>query len=251
MNRKLELWKGFCQEYMSNSWKVPLFNTGQDKTVSLISYGLDKRLILERSASMERLVIEQVTLVLNDFYEREDIYEGLIYMIYYENNNLAVPLYIGKSEKYGKQGNNLSINIKNIDRNQNKEKFCRWGSSYYYHIGDLSAVVCPNHSPAKIQRKYQRWAKLLFEEYPSLTPRLKQEVYFWIYAWKKGSCGIFPELGGTSLTALEYQLIAIADELFPEFILNEEGVNRGKQFIWLILLEIYSKILHEYLMNSG
>ena len=139
--------------------------------------------------------------------------------------DLVIPLYVGKSEKYGKNGGNLSANIKNIERNQHK--FCRWGYGYAYHLGDLSAVVCEGHTEAKKTNKYKRWAGNLFEKYPAANPKLKSPVHFWIKAWEKDETGIWPEFGATSLTFLEYLLISVASDLFPQRMLNEEGINRS------------------------
>jgi hypothetical protein len=66
----------------------------------------------------------------------------------------------------------------------------------------------------------------LFAAFPSETPQLRRETYFWIKAWKHGSTGIWKEYGETSLTFLEYLLIGVASDLFPDLLLNEEGVNR-------------------------
>lgn len=225
INPQLNLWNEFCNQYMNNYFKTPLFETlGYEVATKL--YGKTNKLLLKRSAEMEAFVIQEVSLVLNDFYGAKNEYEGLIYMIYWHEENLVIPLYIGKSEKYGRSGNNLSANICNIDRNMNKDKFCRWGDSYAYHIGDLSAVVCPGHPVEKISRKYQKWADRLFESYPTYYPKLRQPIYFWIHAWKTGSLGIWKDFGSTALTALEYHLISVGSTIFSRFLLNEEGVNR-------------------------
>lgn len=130
---------------------------------------------------MESLLISEVKRVLNVYEQEINQYEGLIYMMYILVDNIPTPLYIGKSEKFGKKGDNLSQNIANIEKN--KSFFCRWGDNYAYHISDLSAVVCPNHSESKQLKEYENWASLLFESYPSMQPVLNQEVYFWIHAW--------------------------------------------------------------------
>jgi hypothetical protein len=144
-------------------------------------------------------------------------------MMFWLDGNLVLPLYIGKSEKYGKN-KNLSTNIANIKKNHHL--FCRWGYNYAYHIGDLSAVVCPGHPQGKINRKYTKWAERLFTAFPSEKPELRRDTYFWIEAWKHGSAGIWKEYGETSLTFLEYLLIGVASDLFPDLLLNNEGVNR-------------------------
>lgn len=204
--------------------------------------------LAERSNGMENFVVNEVSKVIDDFNSGTNVYEGLIYLMYYLENDLVIPIYIGKSEKYGKQGSNLSANIKGINNNSNKGYFCRWGDNYAYHIGDLSAIVCPNHQENKKQRKYKKWASKLFETYPDTNPKLKQNVFFAIHAWQQGSIGIFPEFGDTTLTALEYQLISVAATLFPQYLLNQEGVNRGRT-VWLAWLSLYSMGLSDYLIR--
>lgn len=103
-------------------------------------------------------------------------------------------------------------------------------------------------------KKYKKWANALFETYPTHEPILKEEVYFWICAWKKGNIGIFQEFGSTPLTALEYQLISVAATLFPEYLLNYEGVNRGRRITWIIwitLSNFYSMSLLKHLSGVG
>ncbi|MBD2076702.1 hypothetical protein H6F86_22995 [Phormidium sp. FACHB-592] len=173
---------------------------------------------------MENFVIDEVNKVLIDFQQGEEKYEGLIYMMYWLKNEQVLPLYIGKSEKYGKKGTNLSANIANIS--SNKSFFCRWGNNYAYHIGDLSAIVCPDHPSSQQNPKYRKWANCLFNSYPSNYPQLRKETYFWIHAWEKEKIGIWKEYGHSPLTALEYHLISVASVAFPTLLLNEEGVNR-------------------------
>jgi len=92
---------------------------------------------------MDELIVSEVQKVIHDYADGQDGYEGLIYLMYKVRGQLVIPLYVGKSEKFGKGGGNLSAKIKNIERNQHK--FCRWGYGYAYHLGDLSAVVCTGH----------------------------------------------------------------------------------------------------------
>jgi hypothetical protein len=137
----------------------------------------------------------------------------------------VVPFYIGKTETIRKGDRNLSVNIKNL--HTDRSKFARWGDGYAYHIGDLSAVVLPGHDPGKINKKYKDWAESLFLKYPTETPELKDEVFFWAKAWKKEEVGIWPDFGATRLTFLEYLLIGVASSAFPDDLLNREGQNRG------------------------
>jgi len=223
LENKHFLWDDFCRKNSILDKGVSLFECDGMHT-EVLSYGKDNRSILKRSQEMEALVIHEVERVITDFNKGTNVYEGLIYLMFWKQDNRAVPLYIGKSEKFGKRGRNLSENIRDINRN--KGKFCRWGYNYAYHIGDLSAVVCEGHLKDKINPKYQKWAKTIFKSFPSKTPELKRPVYFWITAWEKGNIGPWKEFGETSLTFLEYLLIGLCSCLFPEIILNEEGVNR-------------------------
>ena len=190
-------WDNFCSRYGVAEKGVPLFEVNNN-VVDLIEIGRDKRLFLKRSKAMETNVIQEVKKVLSDHKSKADHFEGIIYMMYRLLSDRIVPLYIGKAEKYGKNGGNLSENIRDIERNAHK--FCRWGYGYAYHVGDLSAIVCPGHPQEKRRGKYVKWANALFEDFPSKTPRLKFPVYFWIHAWEKGNIGIWEDFGEISLT---------------------------------------------------
>ncbi len=218
-----KIWDNFCSRYGVADRAVPLFEVNNN-VVTVIEIGRDKRFFLKRSKAMESDVTKEVRKVLGDHKSGDGRFEGLIYMMYRLSSNHIVPLYIGKAEKYGKSGGNLSENIKDIERNNHK--FCRWGYGYAYHVGDLSAIVCPGHPQEKRRGKYVKWANALFEDYPSESPRLRFPVYFWIHAWEKKNIGIWEEFGEISLTFLEYLLIGVASKLFPNDMLNQEGINR-------------------------
>jgi hypothetical protein len=222
MNKE-ELWETFVKNHRILNFPVPLFKC-HDLIVETIERGIEKKSFLKRSPEMEYLLISEVNKVINDFNQNSEIYDGLIYMMYKIRDNKVIPLYIGKSEKYGKKDKNLSVNIKNIEKNN--DKFCRWGYNYAYHTGDLSAVTCLGHNQEKINKKYHKWAASLFQNFPSEQPRLKEMVYFWIKAWDKNDFNILKEYGPIKVTFLEYLLIGIASELFPRELLNDEGVNR-------------------------
>jgi hypothetical protein len=223
LDKKLAFWNSFCEEHDILDKGVPLFQCVGDK-VDVFPYGNNHRIILKRSQEMETLVVNEVEKVISDFKVGSNTYEGLVYLMFWKEGNGVVPLYIGKSEKYGRKGGNLSANIENIRNNHSK--FCRWGYNYDYHIGDLSAVVCEGHPENKIRSKYRKWAETLFESFPTSSPDLKRQTYFWITAWKLGDIAPWKEVGSTSLTFLEYILIGLASSIFPGTLLNEEGVNR-------------------------
>ena len=217
---KSEIWNQFCSKSNVFSGSVPLFKEDSG-TVQTFRYGKNERLLLKRSEEMEALLSTQVETLTKDYESASNNYEGIIYMMLWKKEEGIVPLYIGKSEKYGINNTDLSTNLTDP-----RGKFSRWGYNYAYHIGDLSAVVCEGHSPDKGTPKYYKWADKLFTSYPSSTPKLKQNVWFWAKAWKAGSIGIWEDFGPTSLTFLEYLLIGVASDLFPNDLLNMEGVNR-------------------------
>lgn len=64
----------------------------RQKSLLVYHYQQNNRLILKRSKAMENFVIAEVNKVLNDFHEMQDIYEGLIYIMYKINNGMIVPL---------------------------------------------------------------------------------------------------------------------------------------------------------------
>jgi hypothetical protein len=222
LEKKLAIWDGFCREHRILERSAPLF-AESGGAVALFPRGNGGRPVLARSPEMEALVVSETRKVLDDYSSGAGEYEGLIYMMFWPEGGRVLPLYVGKSEKYGRGGGNLSANIAGIERN--RHKFCRWGDGYAYHIGDLSAVVCPGHPPAT-NSKYRRWADRLFKSWPSADPRLRRETRFWVEAWRKGTEGPWREYGATSLTFLEYQLIGVASDLFTDTLLNAEGVNR-------------------------
>ena len=74
--------------------------------------------------------------------------------------------------------------------------------------------------------KYRRWAARLFMEAPSEAPRLRTPVRFWCTGWGPSLRNIWPEFGSCPLAFAEYLLIGIAGLLFPDELLNDEGVNR-------------------------
>jgi hypothetical protein len=75
--------------------------------------------------------------------------------------------------------------------------------------------------------KYRKWAKVLFEYAPTPNPRLRFDVRFWCTGWGPEAMGIWREFNPCPLAFAEYLLIGVAGTLFPDDLLNEEGVNRA------------------------
>jgi hypothetical protein len=218
----VNIFNNFIDKYNIDT-NCNLFDIDDNLNVNTILYGKEKY-VLKRSKSMENLIINEVNKTILDYENNTSIYDGLIYMMYKKENNNIVPLYIGKSEKFGKNNKNLSINIKDIEKNSGK--FCRWGYNYAYHMGDLSAIVLTGHDETKITNKYTSWANKVFKNIKTNNPQLKTNIYFWIKAWNSNDIGLWEDFGKTSLTFLEYQMIGTCSKLFPNDLLNFEGVNR-------------------------
>jgi len=219
---KLALWDGFCREHRVRESGVPLFACDSAGKVVAAPFGKDGRMILQRSSEMEALVVREVRKILS----ADAQHDGLLYMMHWrEDSGRIAPLYIGRAGKYGKGGGNISANIVGIERDTSK--FARWGSGYAYHIGDLSAAACIGHGPDKVVKKYDRWAQRLFCDAPTSSPTLRRPVYFWATAWNPESYSIWPDFGSCFLAFQEYLLIGVAAQLFPDVLLNDEGVNRS------------------------
>ena len=220
---KREVWNSWISQYADLSDPVPLFETDEDGVVQVKNHGRDNRPILKRSRRMESLLSTEGRKVVDDWQGSDDTYEGVIYIMYTLAGVQLVPRYVGKAGKYGTDGERLSANLRNV--RTNRSKFARWGDGYAYHIGDLSAAVLDHHEDPDVNRdrnppgKYQKWADALFVED---TRQLKQPVYFWARAWKYDDTGPFYGFE-TSLEALEYNLINLGSDLYPEKVLNSEG----------------------------
>jgi hypothetical protein len=227
MESHREIWRQFCDSQdVKGAW-VPLFETTPDGTVNTKIIGQTNiRPVLCRNADMEELVRRECRKLIDDWKAHEAKYDGLIYMMAYEESGEVVPLYIGKTETLGKSGGNLSANIKGIERDTSK--FARWGDNYAYHIGDLSAAVLPGHDASQVSRKYIEWGKALFQDCPSESPVLNRPVFFWAKAWSGNDIGIWEQFGPTRLTFLEYLLVGVSSSAFGGTLLNREGQNRTR-----------------------
>ena len=217
------VWNRWVERYVSPETPVPLFETDDALTVETKTHGRDDRPILKRSPRMELQLESAVKSVVGDWKSFDDTYDGVIYLMYTLDGDEVVPRYIGKAGKYGRDGESLSSNLSNIETN--RTKFARWGDGYAYHIGNLSAVVLDHHERESVSRddprtkKYHEWASALFE--PE-SRRLRQPVYYWARAWRHDDVGPFYGFE-TSLEVLEYYLIGLASQLYPEELLNSEG----------------------------
>ena len=217
---KQAIWDKFCYRFSIAGTCVPLFSTDADGNVQHKPVGKDRRPILMRSHECESMILSVTDLLVDDWTNKVNQFDGMIYMMGWKQAGKFVPLYIGKTETFGKGDRNLSANVKNLHKD--KSKFARWGDNYAYHLGDLSACVLPSHAEEKKTMKYQSWADCLFTQ----GTQLRQPVYFWAKAWKPAHIGIWEEYGATPLAFLEYMLIGVAGQTSPN-LLNREGLARS------------------------
>lgn len=220
---KRDVWDDWISEYVDTSEPVPLFATDDSGRVRIGTHGTDDRPILQRSQAMETLLATEGRKVVVDWQEDDDTYEGVIYLMYTLDGDEVVPRYVGKAGKYGRDGDGLSSNLKNVSTN--RSKFARWGDGYAYHLGELSNALLAHHDDDSLNQessaplKYQQWADALFE---NGTRLLREPVYFWARAWRVDDTGPFYDFE-TKLEALEYYLIDLAASLYPESLLNSDG----------------------------
>jgi len=215
MTVKEDLWQGWANRYVNTENPTPLFETDSNLTVQYKNYGQNDRRILKRSEEMEDRVRSEGRKVINDWETTDDTYEGLIYLMYWLEGGDMVPLYVGKTGKYGRDGEGLSANLRGL-RGTSTGKFARWGDGHYYHIGNLSAIVF--HHDKNQKEKYQKWANLLFDE----GRQLHQQTYFWARAWRNDDVAPFHDTNAT-LEQLEGQLIELTSEVYPDILLNTAG----------------------------
>nr|WP_221625628.1 hypothetical protein [Halobellus ruber] len=228
------MWEAWIDRNVDIGDPTPLFatessgdcysNDDAGLRVELTQYGRTRRRpVLRRSDAMDRRLRDAIDTVVEDHETHSGEYDGLLYLMYAVEGSRVVPYYIGKTGTFRRADEGLSANLDAVSATGGK--FARWGYGNAYHIGDLSAAVladcdevdAANHEEPKA--KYEMWATRLFE--PE-TRRLRRPVYIWIRAWDRSE-GPYPDTY-PYLAELEYQLVGIAYELFPETLLNTEGV---------------------------
>jgi hypothetical protein len=218
---KQELWLDFIAANRVIEDSVPLFAT-EGNRVKTVPYGRDGRPVLQRSPEMEALMRGLGQELVTEYHAGSIVHDGILYLMLRHENGDPTPIYIGKSEVFGKTGN-LSVNVADLPKGD--AFFGRWGYGYAYHIGDLSAVTLPGHAAKKKTRKYEAWRHALFRQ-ESDGLAIKGDVRFWACLWHPGRQSIWREFGPTRLTFEEYLLIGVASDLFPDHVLNREGRNQ-------------------------
>jgi hypothetical protein len=215
------MWDDFCSTHQVGALGKPIFETGGDK-LTVQTYDKNKRTILALSEAIRAVFKQEIDLLKRDFDNKTDEYDGLIYILYLPQDNGVLPLYIGIAEKIGKSGK-LSSTLKG------DKSVSRWGDAdTQYHIGGLSTVVCTGYSEDAIYKPKKPWADRLFHEYPASSPRLKEPTCLFVKAWRGADTGCWKDFGATPLPFLESCLIALASSLFPDTLLNVQGVSRAE-----------------------
>jgi hypothetical protein len=226
MKTAKQIWDDFCAVHHIAVNSVRLFASDKFGFVETREIGKKKkRRVLIRHGDMEKLILRETDILINDWSQGTHQYDGLIYIMHQGGDDgCVVPLYIGKAETFGLGGKNLSANI--CDLHSRTDKFARWGDNYAYHIGDLSAAALANQPVEKRNPKYIVWASKIFKNAPTERPQLVSDLYFWAKAWKSTDVGIWSDLSPTRLAFLEYLLIGVASTAFSGSLLNREGRNR-------------------------
>ena len=185
-----EIWSKFCSEHKVMTQAVELFDLDKNGYVETIKIGKDKEFI-RRSSLMEDLVPREVAKLRNDFEALTNEFDGVIYMIGKKNNTIFCPLYIGKSEKFGKRKQNFSTNL-NCGQS---ESSLLDGVTVMYIMGGLSARKFTELLKIQVRKKYQGWAGLIFTNTLSMKLTLETAVWFWMKAWKKENLSPWKEIG--------------------------------------------------------
>lgn len=87
---------------------------------------------------------------------------GMLYYMYRRNGRGGYfPLYIGMSEKLGRDNNSLNWNFANITRDS---IFGRWGYGEFQHLGELSRAVFTDAYNSDPKPKYERWRDEIFRD---------------------------------------------------------------------------------------
>lgn len=214
----LEVWREFCiRMYVAESG-VPLFDT-DSLVVRTAPHGRSGRAVLQRSTAMDNLIKREASKLTG---ANSNQFDGLIYLVYRPLALGPMPLYVGKAETTGRMGG-LSANIKSLSKSG---LFARWGYGRFYHMGELSAAVLGADRPA--DAVHRRWAEALFTGIPSTEPTLKEPVFFWMKAWSPSWPGPGHTEGTMPVRRLERVLIGIANQAFPQTLLNVSGVRQQR-----------------------
>ena len=89
-----ELWNEFCHRMNVALEGVPLFATNEDLSVQVHEVGKkSRRLLLKRSPEMEQFVISAAEKIVSDWKLPNQVYEGLIYLMFRKYQTWAEALF--------------------------------------------------------------------------------------------------------------------------------------------------------------
>jgi len=114
MTTREEIWQEWTNRYVDTENPIPLFETDENLNAEFKQYGNDDRRILKRSEEMEALIRGEGRKVINDWHTTDDTYEGLIHLMHWLVDGDVIPLYVGKAGKYGRDGEDLSANLRGL-----------------------------------------------------------------------------------------------------------------------------------------
>lgn len=212
------IWSIFISQYNLGTNHIPLFETDNNLNVETIIYGKNKKTILKLSEKINN-VFKEISVLLR---ENDQIYDGILYIMYCIRSEKIIPKYFGKTDVIGKTGKINSLLKGNSPRP-------RWDGDKS-HTFELSKVVCEGYDNVDRGNQYIRWGEVLFEEINSPSPKLKEQVYLKTIPWEKSPKSLWEEYGGFTLGLQEYILIDLTQKIFPGELLNIEGV-RKKSYI--------------------
>jgi len=217
--RVRRFWYVFCHQTGLTDEGVVLFRT-KDQRALTGKIGKGDRQVLARSQAMEALLLRETTKVARDFESRGNRYEGILYIVYTEDEEgMPEPHHIGSIPKIGADGG-YNKAIKGIKAGANQHAFGGWGYNKTGLIGGLSALLIDKAGIDPSGRsRFTPWVKRLFEE-PPVQRRLRQPVFFWARAWDPALRGPWMEYGPAGLASLKLQLQAIAAGVWDEPLLD-------------------------------
>lgn len=223
------LWQDWVNDHLPEG-DIPLFETDDNLRVKTTRFGRGdaERDVLKRGQEISKRIIDKASILEEDLESRSGQFEGLIYLMYWKEDQEIRPLYVGKTSKFNTTGYEINPNIESLATRENR--FARWGYGKAWHLGELSNAILRSSwlesgefTDKSINKK--QWAETLFR--PE-TRILRNQTYLWIDTWSVDDEGPFSSKTGThpNLAELEYQLIGLTDSLYPDLLLNEEGTNQ-------------------------
>ncbi len=217
--RVRRFWFVFCHQTGLTDEGVPLFRTKGGRALTG-KIGKGDRQVIVRSQGMESLILRETAKVAADFEARGEGYEGLLSIVYTEDDEgMPEPLHIGSVPTIGPDGGyNKALN--GIKAGANQHPFAGWGYNKSGFFGGLSSLVVDKSGIDPGGRNhFSPWAARLFEE-PLVQRQLRHPTYFWARAWDPQLRGPWMEYGPAGLAALKLQLQAVAHGIWDEPLLG-------------------------------